>query len=272
MAAKHPEHCHLNRTCPLNYEQGRTINITVAIRDPNSNQTVRLQTFPIQIIDENEPPYNLTLSGGISIVHLSRICFFLFRATENSIPENTTVGSVVALINGTDDDFNQTLTYTTENPAFTVVDNQLILKSPLNYAERQYVPVIIRATDNGEPSTFVSEELRFSSSAEGVRCLVLDREVVHSGCDDDQSATARHHFGDDDGGFTSQRQWRATSRRSNDYHRSRCQGEFHHYLRSAQLQSLGTCSTRRHADRRQRFCRLREKIIKPSVLVVFTPR
>ena len=54
-----------------------------------------------------------------------------------------------------DDDLNQTLTYTTDNPMFNIINNQLILKTKLNYDKRQFIPVIIRATDNGQPPLFV---------------------------------------------------------------------------------------------------------------------
>jgi hypothetical protein len=54
-----------------------------------------------------------------------------------------------------DDDFNQTLIYSTDNPTFNIINNQLILKTPLNYDHRQSIPLIIRATDNGQPPEFV---------------------------------------------------------------------------------------------------------------------
>jgi len=60
-----------------------------------------------------------------------------------------------------DKDFNQTLTYSITNPIFTIVDNHLILNSKLNYDQRQFIPIIIRATDNGQPSTFVCLTIYF---------------------------------------------------------------------------------------------------------------
>lgn len=72
------------------------------------------------------------------------------------VSDNTTVGSTVGYVNALDDDRNQTLTYTTENALFTIVDDRLVLKAPIDYEKRQHIPVLIRATDNGKPETFVS--------------------------------------------------------------------------------------------------------------------
>lgn len=78
---------------------------------------------------------------------------FCFLA--QSISENTTIGSIVGFINAIDDDFNQTLIYTTDNPAFNITNNQLILKTKLNYNKRQSISLVIRATDNGQPPLLV---------------------------------------------------------------------------------------------------------------------
>ncbi|CAF1122720.1 unnamed protein product [Rotaria sordida] len=136
-AKKYIEHCHLNQTCPLNHETEPIINITVAVYDQLTNQILRFVTFPIEIEDENETPYNLTLSSQF-------------------VPENTTIGSTIGIINAMDIDSNQTLTYTTTttNSIFTIIDNRLILNKKLNYDKRQFIPIIIRATDNGQPPTF----------------------------------------------------------------------------------------------------------------------
>ncbi|CAF4443851.1 unnamed protein product, partial [Adineta steineri] len=61
-AQKIIENCRLNHTCQLNHEIESTINITVAILDPLTNETYHHIRFLIQIEDENEPPYNITLS------------------------------------------------------------------------------------------------------------------------------------------------------------------------------------------------------------------
>ncbi|CAF3134551.1 unnamed protein product [Rotaria sp. Silwood2] len=135
-AKKYVEHCHLNQTCPLNHEIESIINITVAVNNQITNETLRFVTVPIEIEDENETPYNLTLSNVV-------------------VPENTTINSTISILNAIDVDFNQTLTYTTTNPIFTIVDNRLILKQKLNYDKRQFIPIIIRATDSGQPPTFI---------------------------------------------------------------------------------------------------------------------
>ena len=67
-----------------------------------------------------------------------------------------TIGSTVGIINAKDDDFNQTLTYVTDNPTFTIDGDRLILKGPLNHNKKPTIPILIRAVDNGKPQAFVS--------------------------------------------------------------------------------------------------------------------
>ncbi|CAF4767763.1 unnamed protein product [Rotaria socialis] len=131
-ATKYVEHCHLNHSCALNYETEPRINITVAVLDPLTNETLRLVNFSIEVQDENEPLFNLSLSNLV-------------------ISENTTIGSTIGIINAIDLDFNQTKTFTTMNPTFAIEDNRLILKRKLIYDIQQHIPIIIQATDNGQP-------------------------------------------------------------------------------------------------------------------------
>lgn len=70
VATNYQESCALNRTCPFDYETEPTINITVAIRDPANNETLRVITFLVEVGDENEQPYNLTLSGRVFSLHV----------------------------------------------------------------------------------------------------------------------------------------------------------------------------------------------------------
>jgi hypothetical protein len=67
----------LNNTCAFDHETEPIINITVAILDPSTNETLRLMTFPIEIEDENDPPYNLTLSG-MYFIDIYLLISFLF--------------------------------------------------------------------------------------------------------------------------------------------------------------------------------------------------
>ncbi len=71
------------------------------------------------------------------------------------IPEDTTIGSIVGLINVMDDDSNQTITYSTFNPMFSIANNQLILEASLNSEYQQIIPLVIRAMDDGQPPAFV---------------------------------------------------------------------------------------------------------------------
>ncbi|CAM4782539.1 unnamed protein product [Rotaria magnacalcarata] len=132
LATKYVEHCYLNHSCSLNYETEPRINITVAVHDPLTNETLRLVDFSIEVQDENEPPFNISLSNLV-------------------ISENTTIGSTIGIINVIDVDFNQTITFTTVNPIFTIENDRLILKRKLIYDIQQHIPIVIQATDNGQP-------------------------------------------------------------------------------------------------------------------------
>ncbi|CAF1591017.1 unnamed protein product, partial [Adineta ricciae] len=132
------KYCHLNHTCPLDYEDYPTINITVAVLDPSTDEILRRIVFCIEIQDENEAPHNLTLST-------------------TSLYENATVGSLIATISALDDDANQTLTYLTSNPLFTIRNNELILNKALDHNLRETISVYIRATDDGQPPTFTEK-------------------------------------------------------------------------------------------------------------------
>ncbi len=67
----------------------------------------------------------------------------------------TTIHLIVPFINGINEDFNQILIYTTNNTIFNIINNQLILKTKLNYNKQQFINLFIRAIDNGQPTLFV---------------------------------------------------------------------------------------------------------------------
>ena len=143
----------------MNYEYEPLVNITILVRDPSTNETLRSITFPIEIDNENEPPYNLTLVREYFDENfLLKIDCFSFLAL--SIPEDTPVGSIVGVLDALDDDFNQTITYSTTNPMFSIIHNQLVLEASLSRDYQHIIPLVIRAMDNGQPPTFV----RLSSS------------------------------------------------------------------------------------------------------------
>ena len=53
------------------------------------------------------------------------------------------------------------------------------------------MPVIIRAMDNGEPPTFVREQLRISML--DAMDVILDGKAIHSECIGYESTAAQHH-------------------------------------------------------------------------------
>ncbi|CAF3370223.1 unnamed protein product, partial [Rotaria sp. Silwood2] len=50
-----------------------------------------------------------------------------------SVPDNTMSILIAGILNTINDDCNQTLTYTTNNPIFTSIDNRLPLITQLSY-------------------------------------------------------------------------------------------------------------------------------------------
>jgi hypothetical protein len=71
-----------------------------------------------------------------------------------------------------DDDFNQTLTYSTDNPMFNIINNQLLLRTSLNRDYQQVILLIIRATDNGQPPAFVCLFIFISVLEKNLFCFV----------------------------------------------------------------------------------------------------
>ncbi|CAF2753764.1 unnamed protein product [Rotaria sp. Silwood2] len=65
---------------------------------------------------------------------LLRVKFENTRKTDYwSVPDNTMSISIAGILNTINDDCNQTLTYTTNNPIFTSIDNRLPLITQLSY-------------------------------------------------------------------------------------------------------------------------------------------
>lgn len=151
------------------------------------------------IENENEAPYDLTLSSRRTVSSRSRRASLV---VVNSIPENSAVGSVVGTIRVRDDDAgaDQTLTFTTNNDLFTIAGNQLILASQLNHDLQQSILLYIRATDNGQPPTFVSER-RFVRRV--IKGTVLDGKRFRHQCNGGQSAADQRDI-DSDGALHSQ--------------------------------------------------------------------
>jgi ELWxxDGT repeat protein len=114
----------------FNFEAKSSYSIRVQMR--SSNGIVVQQVFTINVTNVNERPTNVTLS-------------------RTSVPRNSTVGTVVGTLAGTDPDAGSTFNYSlvggqgsTNNSSFTVVGNQLRVNGPLTGSR---MSIRVRVTD-----------------------------------------------------------------------------------------------------------------------------
>lgn len=109
------------------------------MRVTDSNGLFHTQLFTVRILDVNDRPTNITLSGrGVGYI------------TENS--DNALVGVLVT----SDEDVTQSHTYRLINNGgwkFRLLGNKLYTSSHsnLDYEKKSRYTVVVRATDNGVP-------------------------------------------------------------------------------------------------------------------------
>jgi hypothetical protein len=124
--------------CPHDYEQIDALLVRVRVDD--NGQPSASQEFWIEILitDENDPPVNLQLN-------------------ENTIKENSPIGTLIGSFSVQDEDLYQiqTFTITNENGSFMdetlffIEENLLRLARSPDYEQEQFVVVSVQATDNG---------------------------------------------------------------------------------------------------------------------------
>lgn len=122
-------------TGALDYERQSVYTVVVMSTDSGVPQLSVTQNLTVHVTDVNEPPSAPTISS--SVVH-----------------ENASLGSVIGVINCSDVDSGQEVTYTLLTNAgdrFRIVRQELQLHSKLNYEETSSFSVTIEAKDDGFP-------------------------------------------------------------------------------------------------------------------------
>ena len=123
----------------LDFETRHSYTISVRTTDPTSGNFVD-NTFTLDVTDVNEAPTGVALS-------------------QNTIPENTSNGTLIGTLTGTDPDAGDVLTYSlvdsSGNPIvggpFAIVGNKLVVADAtlLDFETTPSLPIIVRATDKG---------------------------------------------------------------------------------------------------------------------------
>jgi hypothetical protein len=117
----------------LDFESQAAIPLSVTATDKGGLTTSR--DFNIQVIDVNEAPGVLTLSG-------------------TSVRENDK-GAVIGVLGWSDPDKNEVLRYSLSDSRFDVVDGKLVLKAgiALDFESQAAIPLSVTATDKGGLTT-----------------------------------------------------------------------------------------------------------------------
>lgn len=124
----------------FNYEEQSSYTIRVRTEDGNGGQLD--VSFVIQILDENDLPTAMQLS-------------------QSSIPENETVGTLIGTLTTSDEDTDDTFTYTLtenleDNHFFIIEGNELRSKGSFNFEEQAFYQIAIEVND-GNGGTFIQE-------------------------------------------------------------------------------------------------------------------
>jgi VCBS repeat-containing protein len=117
----------------LDFEDADAIEVTVTSKDSNNATTT--QDFTIEVQDKNDAPTDVTLSA-------------------NEVDENA-AGAVIGTLSTTDQDAEDSFTYTVNDQRFEVVNGQLKLKEgvSLDFEEEQTVSLIVTSKDAGGLTT-----------------------------------------------------------------------------------------------------------------------
>lgn len=123
----------------FNYEAQNSYSVRIRVTD--NGGLFYEKVFTVTISNVNEAPAAPTLSN-------------------NTVPENQPLGTLVGNLSATDSDAGSTLTYalvsgtgSTDNAKFTLVGNALSTNAVFDYETRNTYSVRVRATDNGGMST-----------------------------------------------------------------------------------------------------------------------
>ena len=140
--------CKLLVSGSLNYEHISSHEIIVEVSDGNHS---RVNNFTITLIDQNDPPENVTIQGSLS-----------GWVKENANDE--LIGELVTR----DEDVSQSHAYALKGSArFTIKGSKLYtsLEANLNYEKQQQFEIVVVSTDNGSPPLSVEQNLTIMVSS-----------------------------------------------------------------------------------------------------------
>ncbi|MEP1142258.1 MAG: LamG-like jellyroll fold domain-containing protein [Henriciella sp.] len=142
----------------LDHEDAASIDVSVTATDSGGLTTE--ETFTVDVVDVNEGPTDLALDG-------------------NSVAENDT-GAVVGTLSSFDPDAGDSVSYTTSDDRFEIVDGELRVAEgvSLDHEEAASIEVTVTATDSGGLSTEETFSVDVVDVNEGPTDLALDGNSV----------------------------------------------------------------------------------------------
>lgn len=138
----------------------------IRIRTTDSTNRSFERTFTINVTNVNVAPTAVNLSNS-------------------SVAENSSTGTAVGTLSTTDANSGDTFLYSlvagagdTDNSAFTIVDNQLLVNSSLDFETKDSYTVRVRTTDQGGLSTEQSFTITITDVNEAPTALALSNNHV----------------------------------------------------------------------------------------------
>ncbi len=135
----------------LNYEDISSHEIIVEVSDGKHS---RVSNFTITLLDQNDPPENVTIQGSL-----------VGRVKENANDE--LIGELVT----SDEDGSQSHVYALKGTTrFTIKRSKLYTsqEANLNYEKQQEFEIVVVSTDNGNPPLSVKQNLTIMVSCKVV--------------------------------------------------------------------------------------------------------
>jgi VCBS repeat-containing protein len=151
------------------FDQNVKSSYTIRVRTTDSTNRTFERTFTITVTDVNSAPTALNLSN-------------------NSVAENSSVGTAVGTLTTDDPNSGDTFTYSlvsgegdTDNAAFTIVGDQLLVNSALDFETKNTYSIRIRTTDQGGLSTEQVFTISVTNVNEAPTAIALSNSHVPEG-------------------------------------------------------------------------------------------
>ncbi|XP_048583508.1 protocadherin Fat 4 isoform X2 [Nematostella vectensis] len=148
----------------LDYEQSAREDVIVRVMDDHGLSLS--QRFTVQVLDANDKPQNVSMSGG-SVGH---------------VDENMN-DALVGVLSAVDQDSSQTHSFRmvdNDGWSFVIKGNKVFTSQAanLNYEKRQTYTIVVRAVDDGQPSMYVDG--RFTIKVRDVNEMPTDIQLSNN--------------------------------------------------------------------------------------------